>query len=65
MTLVAKIGKVLNEVKMAILIHSEALWWEKIGKVMNWVKLAIPSHSESLPVGKKLEKLQFGKNWLF
>ena len=41
-------GKVANWVKLAILCHSEPLWWEKIGKVMNQVKLAILSHSEPL-----------------
>ena len=30
--------------KLAILSHSEPLWWEKIGKVVNQAKLAIPSH---------------------
>ena len=34
--------------KLAILSHSEPLWWEKIGKVANQAKLAIPSHSEPL-----------------
>ena len=51
-----KIGKVANWVKLAILSHSEPLWWEKIGKVVNWVKLTIPSHSELL----QWEKLQIG-----
>ena len=43
-----KIGKVANQAKLAVLSHSESLWWEKIGKVMNQVKLAVPSHSEPL-----------------
>ena len=43
-----KIGKVVNQVKLAIPSHYELLQWEKIGKVANRVKLAIPSHSESL-----------------
>ena len=34
--------------KLAILSHSEPLWWGKIGKVVNRVKLAVLSHSESL-----------------
>ena len=34
--------------KLAILSHSEPLWWEKIGKVANWAQLAVPSHSEPL-----------------
>ena len=38
-----KIGKVANEVKLAIPSHSEPLWWEKIGKVANQVKIG---HSE-------------------
>ena len=41
--------------------HSEPLWWEKIGKVANRVKLAILSHFG----GKRLEKLQIGRNWSF
>ena len=32
----------MNQAKLAVLSHSEPLWWEKIGKVVNWVKLAIP-----------------------
>ena len=36
-------GKVANQVKLAILSHSEPLRWEKIGKVVN--RVAIPSHS--------------------
>ena len=43
-----KIGKVANQVKMAIPSHSEPLWWEKIGKIANWAKLAIPSHYQPL-----------------
>ena len=42
------ISKVANQVKLAILSHSEPLRWGKIGKVANQVKLAIPSHSEPL-----------------
>ena len=34
--------------KLAILSHSDPLWWEKIGKVANQAKLAIPSHSDPL-----------------
>ena len=37
-------GKVANQVKLAIPSHFQPLWWEKIGKVVNQVKLA---HSES------------------
>ena len=43
-----KIGKVVNQEKLAIPSHSEPLWWEKIGKVANWAKLAVPSYSELL-----------------
>ena len=43
-----KIGKVANQLKLAIPSHSDPLWWEKIGKVANQAKLAIPSHSEPL-----------------
>ena len=43
-----KIGKVANQVKLAIPSHSEPLQWEKIGKVANWTKWAIPSHSAPL-----------------
>ena len=41
-----KIGKVVNQVKLAVLNQSEPLWWEKIGKVTNWMKLPFQSHSE-------------------
>ena len=44
----AKIGKVANQAKLAILSHSEPLQWEMIGEVANQAKLAIPSHSEPL-----------------
>ena len=40
--------KIANQVKFAILSHSEPLRWEKIGKVANRAKLAILSHSELL-----------------
>ena len=43
-----KIGKVANQVKLAIMSHFEPLRWEKIGKVGNWAKLAVLSHSEPL-----------------
>ena len=36
----------MNQVKLAVLSHSEPLLWKKIGKVVNQAKLAIPSHSE-------------------
>ena len=39
--------KVVNQVKLPAVSHSEPLWWEKIGKV-NWAKLAVLSHSEPL-----------------
>ena len=54
------IGKVANQVKLAIPSHSEPLWWEKSGKVVNWVKLAIPSFSEPLQ-WKRLESCKLGK----
>ena len=38
----------MNWAKLAVLSHSEPLWWEKIGKVVNQAKLAVPSHSEPL-----------------
>ena len=41
-TSMGKDEKVVNRVKLAVLSHSEPLWWEKIGKVVIWVKLAIP-----------------------
>ena len=41
-------GKVVNQVKLAVPSHSEPLWWEKIGKVVNHVKLAVPNHYEPL-----------------
>ena len=47
----------MNQVKLAILSHSEALWWDKIGKVVNQLKLAVLSHSKPLFGGKRLEKL--------
>ena len=34
-----KIGKVANQVKLAIMSHFEQLRWEKIGKVGNWGKI--------------------------
>ena len=34
--------------KLAILNHSEPLWWEKIGKAGNRAKSVIPIHSEPL-----------------
>ena len=49
-------GKVVNQAKLAVLSHSEPLWWKKIGKVANQAKLAILSHFG----GKRLEKLQIG-----
>ena len=33
-----KIGKVVNQGKLAIPSHSEPLWWEKIGKVVTQTK---------------------------
>ena len=56
-----KIGKVVNQVKLAIPSHSEPLLWEKIGKVANWMKFAIPSHFS----GKRLEKSQLTQNPTF
>ena len=53
--------KVVNQVKLAILSHSEPLQWEKIGKVVNRVKLAIPSHSEPLwweKIGKVVNQVK-------
>ena len=41
-------GKVVNQVKLAVQSHSEPLQWEKIGKVVNHVKLAVPNHYEPL-----------------
>ena len=41
-------GKVVNRAKLAILSHSEPLWWVNIGKVANRAKLVILSHSEPL-----------------
>ena len=46
-----KIGKVANQMKLAVLSDCELLWWEKIGKVANGVKLAILNDCEPL-VGK-------------
>ena len=43
-----KIGKVVNQAKLAVLSHTESLRWEKIGKVTNQAKLAVLSHSEPL-----------------
>ena len=43
-----KMEKVINWVKLAILIQSELFWWQKIGKVVNQAKLAVPSYSELL-----------------
>ena len=34
-----KIGKVVNQGKLAILSHSEPLQWEKIGKVVNQAEI--------------------------
>ena len=34
--------------KLAVLRHSESLWWDKIGKVVNQTKLTISSHSAPL-----------------
>ena len=45
--------------KLAILSHSEVLWWGKIGKVVNQAKLAILSHSEPL----QWEKIGKVANW--
>ena len=56
-----EIGKVANQVKLAIPSHSEPLLWAKIGKVANLMKLAIPSHFS----GKRLEKLQIRQNPTF
>ena len=42
--------------ELAVLSHSESLWWEKIGKVVNWAKLAILSHSGPLRL-EKIEKV--------
>ena len=53
-------GKVVDQVKLAVPSHSGPLWWEKIGKVANWAKLAIPSYSEPL----QWEKIGKVANWL-
>ena len=56
----------MNQVKLAILSHSEPLQWEKIGKVANWAKLAVPSDSELLCFGReRLGNLQIKENWPF
>ena len=34
----------VNWEKLAVLSHSESLWWGKIGKLVNQAKLAIPSY---------------------
>ena len=46
--------------KLAVLSHSELLWWEKIGKVVNQVKLAVLSQSELL----QWEKIGKVVNWV-
>ena len=56
-----KIGKVVNQAKLAIPSHSEPLRWEKIGKVANQVKLAVLSHSEPLR-WEKIGKFVNGAN---
>ena len=65
----------MNHAKLAILSHSEPLWWKNIGKVVNWAKLAIPSHSEPLwweEIGKVANRaklaipsraISVGKDW--
>ena len=56
-----KIGKVVNQAKLAIPSHSEPFWWEKIEKVANWAKLAILSHSEPLQwenIGKVVNRVK-------
>ena len=58
---VGKDWKVANWVKLAVLSHSELLWWEKIGKVANQAKLAILSHSEQLQwekIGKVVNQVK-------
>ena len=49
----------VNQVKLAILSHSEPLWWENVGKVVNWAKLAVQSHFEPL----QWEKIGKVVNW--
>ena len=58
------IGKVANQMKLAIPSHSDPLWWEKIRKVANQAKLVIPSHSEPLQ-WEKITKLQLRQNPTF
>ena len=60
-TPVKKIGKVANQMKLAIPSYSEPLQWEKIGKVANqenWPFQIILSHSG----WKRLENLQTRQN---
>ena len=62
-TSVGKIGKVANQVKLAVPSHSEPLRWEKIRKVANQAKLAVLSHSEPLrwkKNGKVPNQVKFG-----
>ena len=54
-----KIGKVVNQAKLAFPSNSELLQSEKIAKVVKWVKLAILSDSESLQ-WEKIGKVAFG-----
>ena len=44
----ALVGKVVKQAKLAILIQSVPLLWEKIGRVAKRVKLAVPIHSAPL-----------------
>ena len=50
-----------NRVKLAVLSHSEPLWWEKIGKVANWANLAVPSHHEQLQWEKDWKSCESGE----
>ena len=50
----------MNQAKLAVLSHSDPLWWEKIGKVVNWKKIGHSKLLLSHFSGKRLEKLQIG-----
>ena len=54
----------MNQVKLAVLGHSEPLRWEKIGKVVTRAELVVPGHSEPLQ-WEKIRKVAIGQNWLF
>ena len=48
-----KIGKVVNQAKLAVPSHSEPLQWEKLENGQNWLFQVILSCFD----GKRLEKL--------